>query len=295
MNLLPLSRLGLVSRALIMALAAAMIIGLGFLRVATDAEYAFTSVSIIPVIVAAWCCGRNPGTLLAALAAVSWAIGDFAANKVYSSEWIPAINATTRAVTYVAVVLIVSWLKDLLTQVEHMAAHDHLTGLLNRRAFGDFGAEEIERSRRYKHSLALIFIDLDNFKKLNDSQGHHAGDKALQATAQALRHVLRASDVLARLGGDEFAIILPEIDYESAAETGQKIVSAIRRAMQEYPPVSASVGVAWYRTPGQRFADMLHGADALMYEVKQQSKSGVLVRSFDEPVDAVSRETASSA
>lgn len=281
MNLLPRSRLGPASRAVILALAATAIIALGLVRMATDAEYAFASLSVIPVIAAAWWCGLYPSMLLAALAAVSWGIGDFASNRVYSSEWIPVINAATRAMTYIVVVLIVSWLKSLLARTEHMAAHNHLTGLLNRQAFGDFGNEEIERCRRYKHSLALVFIDLDNFKKLNDTQGHHVGDKALEATADALHHVLRASDILGRLGGDEFAVILPEIDYESATETGQKILSAIRQAMQEYPPVSASVGVAWYRTPRERFAEMLNAADALMYEVKQQRKSGVLARSLD--------------
>ena len=281
MNFLPLTRLGLLPRSAIFLVAAATIIASGLIRHATDAEYAFSALALIPVIFVAWISGRNSGLFLSVLAAITWGIADITSNHAFSAEWIPIANAITRAATYIFIVLIITWLKTLLAKIEDMATHDQLTGLVNRRAFLEFGEEEMERSMRYGHKLAVVFLDLDNFKKLNDSRGHLVGDMALKIVAAALGNTLRASDIVARLGGDEFSILLPEIDYDSAAEAGNKILLAIQAAMKNYPPVSASIGVAWFSTPMQSFQSMLDAADGLMYEIKQQRKSEVMVRRFD--------------
>jgi diguanylate cyclase (GGDEF)-like protein len=132
--------------------------------------------------------------------------------------------------------------------------------------------------RRYEHSLAIVFIDLDNFKQLNDTRGHSAGDAALRVTANALHTKLRLSDSVARLGGDEFAIVLPEIDYAAAVDAGRKISAAIRTALADYPPVTASVGVAWFNRACPRFDTMVAAADRLMYEVKQGGKGDFVAR-----------------
>lgn len=279
-ELLPLSNLRPLPRILVWSVAACAIVTLGLLRNATDAEYAFASLALIPILLAAWFCERNSGLLLAVVAAVTWFIADITSERVFSSAWIPLVNALTRGATYAFLVFVITWLKVLLSQINNLAAHDQLTGLFNRRAFNDFGNEEVERSKRYHRSLAIVYIDLDNFKQLNDSQGHEVGDQALNATAETLSKILRDSDVTCRLGGDEFAVILPEVTFEAASEAGKKILSAIHAAMQDFHPVSASIGVAWFESPTRSFQLMLGEADTLMYEVKKQNKCGILIRSF---------------
>ena len=96
--------------------------------------------------------------------------------------------------------------------------------------------------------------------------------------AVALRHSLRSTDHVARLGGDEFAVLLPEINYEEAEETGCKIAKTIDSAMKKFPPVSVSVGVSWFETAETDFSSMLASADALMYEIKRDGKHGVITR-----------------
>ena len=160
------------------------------------------------------------------------------------------------------------------------ATKDVLTGLQNRRAFFEAVAGEIERSKRYKHSLAVIFLDLDNFKQLNDTKGHDVGDNALRATANALLAALRSSDRVARLGGDEFAALLPEIGYDTAVEAGRKISDAVHKSLQDFSPTGVSVGVAWFETMDLSLDAMLKAADQLMYEVKENGKGDMRSRRF---------------
>ena len=155
---------------------------------------------------------------------------------------------------------------------------DALTGLLNKRAFFDAGLMEIERSKRYTHPLAVVYLDLDHFKQLNDTQGHAVGDVALLAVSRALLAALRSNDKLSRLGGDEFAILLPEINFDGANEIGRKILLAVSDALQYYPPVTASIGIIWFEKTDRTFPDMLKAADELMYEVKHNGKNNVTCR-----------------
>lgn len=258
----------------------AAITALGLLRTTTDAEYAFASAAIIPVMVLAWIGGRKDGFILSLLAAAMWVSTDVLAGRQFSADWIPIVNGLTRLATYGLIAHLAAKVRTLLAREQEMASHDVLTGLLNRRAFFEMGNAEISRSRRYGHGLAVAFLDLDNFKNLNDKQGHEAGDRALKAVAAALRGILRTTDQVARMGGDEFAILLPEIDYNAAADTGGKIAAAVDGAMKPFPPVSASVGVAWFKNAETDFPTMLRAADELMYEIKLNGKHGVLARRY---------------
>lgn len=256
------------------------IVALGFLRTATDAEYVFASAAIIPVVVIAWIGGRKDGLILSLLAAVMWTSADLLAERQFSASWVPYVNGLTRFVTYCFIVHLTAQVKNLLEREREMASHDVLTGLLNRRAFFEAGEAEFDRSRRYGHPLAVAFLDLDDFKRLNDSQGHEAGDQALKAVAAALSGALRTSDRLARLGGDEFAVLLPEIGYDAATEAGNKIAAAADSALKKFPPVSASIGIAFFERAEGDFPVMLDAADALMYEIKQEGKHGMRTKRF---------------
>jgi diguanylate cyclase (GGDEF)-like protein len=133
---------------------------------------------------------------------------------------------------------------------------------------------------RYPHAMAVIYLDLDDFKKLNDSRGHAAGDAALQATAKVLLAALRSSDRVARLGGDEFGILLPETGYDAAVDAARKISNAANAALGAFPPVKISTGMAWFESADRSFPNMLKAADDLMYEVKESGKHDMCSRRF---------------
>jgi len=185
-----------------------------------------------------WVGGRRNGLIAASLAAVIWAVSDIALERQFSAQWIPWANGLTRMMTYSLVAILAAQVRLQFVKEHELAMLDSLTGLQNRRAFLEAGESEVERARRYVHPIAVMFLDLDDFKKINDPLGHDAGDLALQATAGALLRTLRSTDRVARLGGDEFAALLPETGYEATVETGRKICSAVNGALGNFPPTS---------------------------------------------------------
>ena len=257
-----------------------IVIMLGQVRVSTDAEFTFASLVLLPVLFMSWIGGARHGFLMAMFAAVMWGVADIFSEKVFSAWWVPWANSATRLMTYCLVVYFVAQIRLGFEQVQAHASQDALTGLQNRRAFIEAGEVEVERSKRYAHSMAVVFLDLDNFKQLNDSKGHDAGDAALKATAKALRMALRSNDQIARLGGDEFAILLPEIEYSAAVDAGQKILLVVNRALECFPPVKVSVGVAWFGVADRAFAAMIEAADELMYEAKKSGKNCATSRAY---------------
>ena len=161
--------------------------------------------------------------------------------------------------------------------IAHMAEHDSLTGLLNRRRF----QRELEKweqyALRYKRSATLAFIDLDKFKFVNDTYGHHAGDQYLTAVSDLLTKVLRTTDTVARWGGDEFAILLPEASKETAIEVANKLLRIFNEtnlviAGHELRP-SASIGLALFPDHGTDFGALTVYADAAMYEAKAAGRN----------------------
>lgn len=253
---------------------------LGLLRHSTSVEYSFASAAIVPVFLVAWTGGLRHGLAASLLAASMWVVTELLSGYEYSGFWVPVLNGLIRLASYWFVCYLTCRVRTLLNREVELSTHDELTSLLNRRAFLEAGEAEASRAQRYSRPLAVVFLDLDDFKKLNDSHGHCIGDAALQAVAASLGKTLRATDTLARLGGDEFAVILPEIDAVSALETGNKIASAVADALRNYPPVSASIGIAWFEKGERDFPAMLKVADALMYEKKDEGKGGLRMQEF---------------
>lgn len=215
---------------------------------------------------------------MAFIAAITWPVADFFAGRDLNASWAPWVNLAIQLTTYSVVAYLAAKVHALLENEHARATHDPLTELQNRRAFLEAGNAEVGRSKRYSHSMAVIFLDLDQFKQLNDKRGHEVGDQALKATAAAILSASRSTDLVARLGGDEFAILFPEIRYSAAVSTGRKIHTAVNHALASFPPVSASVGVAWFAHVDRSFAGMLTAADELMYEVKKEGGNGILAK-----------------
>jgi diguanylate cyclase (GGDEF)-like protein len=169
-------------------------------------------------------------------------------------------------------------LQDANKQLEHQALHDALTSLPNRALFHDRLRNTLLNAQRSEELFALVALDLDLFKEINDTLGHHAGDLTLQHVGKACAKILRDSDTVARMGGDEFMLLLPRVtDTDGAMLVAQRILEAIREPLQigeRLIEVNASLGVALYPQHGEDELTLITHSDAAMYEAKRQ-KLGV--------------------
>jgi diguanylate cyclase (GGDEF)-like protein len=152
----------------------------------------------------------------------------------------------------------------LFEQVRHLAVSDPLTGLANYRRLLDVLEAETERTNRNSRPFAVLLLDLDGLKKINDTFGHLVGSRALNRLADILRIHCRAIDTAARYGGDEFALVLPETGYDEAFRVANRIREVIASELEE-PPLSASIGIAIYKGGGERIEKLLSDADAELY------------------------------
>ncbi len=168
-------------------------------------------------------------------------------------------------------------LSDMFEKVKNMAMTDQLTGLHNRTYFYDAGVKVLEMLQRAKQPLAIAMIDIDNFKKINDTYGHEVGDRALIHVASTITEALRKSDIFVRFGGEEFVILLPNCSHENALKTTNKICKIVADSTftidkQTSIQITISIGVA---TKTDTVDNMLNTADKLMYQAKQNGKNRV--------------------
>jgi diguanylate cyclase (GGDEF)-like protein/PAS domain S-box-containing protein len=161
-------------------------------------------------------------------------------------------------------------------QVRHLANHDALTGLPNRRLLEDRIEQAVMRAKRTKAQTAVLFIDLDCFKQINDNLGHRVGDLLLQAVAARLRSLLREIDTVARVGGDEFVLVLPDIQMEDAAcETAQRILDALTQTYTidgHELLVTSSIGISLYQNDEAEVKTLISRANIAMYRAKQMGR-----------------------
>ena len=159
-------------------------------------------------------------------------------------------------------------------QVKYLAQHDSLTGLANRLMFQELASRQLALSERNHEHMAIIALDLDGFKQVNDTYGHSAGDEVLKAAAERILNETRASDAVARLGGDEFIVLLCEANAERAMQTTQRVVQALGEPYTGIEShVSASAGVAIYPEHGSTLASLIAAADRAMYQAKEAGRN----------------------
>jgi diguanylate cyclase (GGDEF)-like protein len=160
-----------------------------------------------------------------------------------------------------------------LRQARHMANHDALTGLSNRFFFEELANREVMLAERASQPLAILLVDLDGFKRINDTQGHAVGDKVLILVAQRISEFLRATDVAARFGGDEFVILLPMTDKPDALRLSNSLIELLSRPFPDVLcALSASIGIAMYPANGRSLSDLLMASDQALYRAKSAGK-----------------------
>jgi diguanylate cyclase (GGDEF)-like protein len=248
----------------------------------TGSELAFSVFYFVPIGLAAWYINRNAGLLLSGLSAFTWYLADILARaEPYAHAFIPVWNTSARLITFLTITALLAILQETLECESLHARIDPLTGAANDRAFYEAAETEISRLRRYGRPFSVLHLDVDNLKRINDAEGHMAGDRVLKALVASLKRTLRAGDTIARLGGDEFAVLLAEADGHAAEVVTSRVRSAIRLDAALAAPVTCSVGILTCPSAPNSVDEMIERVDGLMYEAKRAGRDPVRLAVFD--------------
>jgi diguanylate cyclase (GGDEF)-like protein len=249
---------------------------IGLLDYLTGPEIAFSILYLIPVMLSAWFIGKNFGLVISIFSAAVWMVAEFASGRFYSHIAIHYWNAATRLGFFTVVTLLLGRLKTALDAERALSRTDYLTGVMNSRFFYELVGAELERCKRYKRPFTIAYIDVDDFKRINDRFGHPTGDIALRTLAGVIRKNIRRVDVIARLGGDEFAILFPETAEKATTKAIQKVKNAIKNEdnLKEWS-ITLSIGILTCKACPPNVEQIMVLVDSLMYSVKRHGKNGI--------------------
>ena len=266
--------LGRQSRGALLLAGLGMVAGLGYLDFATGPELTPLIFYLIPIVFVAWYAGTGLGAVVATASGLAWLLSDVLTHGRYAHPIIPYWNVAMQLAALLLAAWTVARLRGGIEREMRLARTDHLTGAANLRAFYEIAAAELIRARRYPHPFTVAYIDLDDFKRVNDRLGHRAGDVVLRSVVRMISGALRATDTLARTGGDEFVVLLPETETAAAQLVMQKLQQALSEIVLRHGwRVSASIGVVTYLVPPDSVDALVGGADRLMYASKRKGKN----------------------
>lgn len=238
----------------------------------------------LPLMLAAWYFSRTTALLTALLVTAVWSAMLYVGEQVYSEPWMWPVNVIAQSVVFLLVALLFSGLHESVRRERDLARTDPLTHLPNSRSFYERVGSVLAVCRRNSESATLAYIDLDNFKQVNDKLGHHKGDELLKEVAYVMNDVLRGSDIVARMGGDEFIVLLAETDASEAHTALEKLRARVAEsAVFLDNDVTISIGAACYSLAPHDVTEMIRAADKVMYRVKASGKNSVVVQDMDKP------------
>ena len=254
----------------------ALVALIGFVDYFASAEFSFSLFYLLPVFLVVWLLGRGAAELFILVTAGFWTFSEVLASPALRYPVAPLWNLFMRIGILYAFAHLLRRLEGERAREALLSRTDPLTGAANPRAFQETAQRELERSQRYGRATTVSYIDLDNFKLVNDRFGHKTGDELLQVVAHTLLRNVRASDTVTRIGGDEFIVLMPETDHTRAEPAVRKLRALLLGAMQERGwPVTFSIGVMTFRTPPDSVEVMVQKVDGLMYAVKNGSKNAI--------------------
>src|SRR5262245_7371379 len=264
----------------------ALVAGIAYADFLTGDEILLYALQLAPVALLAWCAGVYAGLA----GAVAAAVATFLAYTAYSAAfrpihvWQAIVSFTGNAGIAFAVAALRANRERVLALLHaerRLAREDALTGLASARAFYERLALEIDRMRRTGRPLSLLYLDLDDFKRVNDAGGRRAGDELLARTAKTLARAVRRIDLCARLGGDEFGVLMPETAGGEAMGVAGRVRDAFLPTVPGGgPTVAMSAGLGTFREPPTDAHGAIGVVDGLMYEAKRQGKGRIVARTF---------------
>lgn len=264
-------------RGFLLAIGGGLLVTLiGSLDWFTGPEISFAIFYLVPIGLAAWWGGFAQGILMAMACVVSWHLVESAEGSTIAPR-IQLWNGTARFGIFVITSSLLSRLRVSLYLEKKLARSDPLTGAANGRTFYENVSLAVERSLRTQTPLTLAYLDLDNFKWLNDKLGHFAGDEALCILVRTVQRDIRVLDLFARLGGDEFALLLPECNEDDTRRVLDRIQKHFAREMaQRNWPVTLSIGAMTFPQPLRDVDALVRRVDDLMYRAKKAGKNRIV-------------------
>jgi diguanylate cyclase (GGDEF)-like protein len=270
------ARLGNLSKPVMWTMLFSCMVCLGFVDYFTGYEASFALFYLFPVTIAAWFLGQRTGMLFSLVGVATWYVSNHLSGQSFSSPFIPYWNAGMRLGFFLVVTILFGELREAFEKEKTMLRYDFLTGVCNARAFYEIAAAECLRANRYFHPLTVAYIDLDEFKEVNDQFGHQKGDQVLKLVATTIRQNIRRLDTVARLGGDEFVLLLPETDLKDAQRFLPRLRDQLLSEMQRHNwSVTFSMGVLTCTAAPSNVDEVMRQADDLMYEVKNAGKNAI--------------------
>jgi diguanylate cyclase (GGDEF)-like protein len=253
-------------------------LGISFIDGSTGYEVSFSFFYLIPMFLVAWTGTTISVWTMAVVDATLWQASNYLAEDYHSEAWIYIWDAASRGIFFVVTGLLVFKIKILLQKEMKTSREDPLTKLLNRRGLEHAFELESARYVREPMILGLIAIDLDNFKKLNDTGGHAEGDKLLLNFAAMGHSVIRPTDLFARIGGDEFVILISSTEKHTILEISQRLQDSVKSSFIAHGwPVSLSQGISLHTEGHPSLTDMIGRADKQLYRAKSQGRSRICI------------------
>jgi diguanylate cyclase (GGDEF)-like protein len=248
----------------------------GYIDYKVTPETSLSIFYLFPVSLLTWFTDKKVGVMASLLSALAWFFIHYPSSYMENENSI--LVYSWNAVVMFSFLFIVSYLLiELRTAKERereSARLDPTTGIANKRLFFELARLEVKKVERYRHPLTVVYMDVDDFRKINDTLGRRVGDKLLQTVAETIKTTIRETDIIARMGGDDFVILLPGSGYEPANIVIRRVHKELLHSMQENDwSTTFSIGAATFINPPKSVDDMIQRADHLMYLAKNNGKN----------------------
>ncbi|MEX0976242.1 MAG: GGDEF domain-containing protein [Woeseia sp.] len=250
----------------------------------TGYEISFSIFFLVPILIAVGYGDRRMGYAASIASACAWMIVEKISALPYSHPWILYWNTGVRLTFFLLFAYLAAHLRANLFRHRQLARTDSLTGLLNRVGFMESAAGMFGTAIQQRNAKTIAFIDLADFKRINDIFGHEQGDAVLAFVAKEVSRSLRRTDVVARYGGDEFAILMPNTNSSGATVLLEKLYDQVLEGLRSsgWPMVGLSIGAIVLDRGDVDLAEALHTADTLMYRAKNKGSTGVIIESVSQ-------------